>query len=90
MTTHIREQHAYGELLDREGNPLWCEQCGEAHQTTQTTECGLCDDCFASTMRDTLTPVLGYKPCCFPVWVGCPEYPVPALCLEVSGEEHTH
>jgi|KBSMisStaDraftv2_1062788.scaffolds.fasta_scaffold23563_2 protein-arginine kinase activator protein McsA len=80
--------HAFiGEQIDSDSNPLWCEQCGEAHQTIRLSEAGLCDDCFAETMRETLSPILGYRPCAAAVWQGSDN---PALCLEVSGVEHDH
>jgi hypothetical protein len=76
----------YGEKIDHDGNPLWCEQCGEAHQTTTLAEAGLCGVCFEETMRQELMPILGYRACCAPVW----RADQPCLCLVESGIEHIH
>ena len=82
-------QHAFiGDQLDHNGNMIWCETCGESPQTIQLQEAGLCDDCFAETMREILSPILGYKVCCNAVWAGGSHNP--AICVEVYGTEHDH
>ena len=68
-------------------NLVYCERCGEYHQTIQLAEIGLCDDCFAETMQSELTKLLGYKPCATAVWTSDG---APAVCLQEFGIEHSH
>lgn len=69
-------------------NPI-CERCAEAEVTISLSEIGVCDECFRLVMQELLEPVLGYKPCC-EYWLEIDHSHGPALCLQVSGTEHTH
>lgn len=66
-----------------------CEVCGEEPASLQTSDCGLCDDCFAAEMTRAMKPILGRKICGHPIRFRGDDA-VLCVCLEPYGTEHSH
>ena len=68
---------------------IWCEACGEAEQEVSTSEAGLCGDCFAVSVRETLrdSGLFDTDICGHPLWYNGK---LSAVCVLPFGTEHEH
>jgi hypothetical protein len=64
----------------------YCEVCGESPATVSADECGLCDDCAQSALRESLSRLMGR--CCARVYRDVNDNAY--ACLQPYGTEHDH